>query len=695
MAYEASFPEEPEQTRAATTFTVLSDRKAFEVTSLRRRTHYLSGKLGGTLWLDDNGDGMRGSAWNRTLNAMEFDTGIGGVNASLVRCADNVVVSHTASTPYSHLGVFRGGIQRRKTDDPAAGYFSFPIDGKGEGFVRAGRYYVMFQAPEGYRMGGNILPLGRRRRSRSGSSVEETVATEEERVNAGDDDGYECVPGGGEGIEYVEKAERIGDLDWEGYCARTVGCVEVDTKFDLEDRFGKLQFMEGEDKDNFEGTMRNLVALPKPISLNVGLAVQPWPLGTDQFSDSEFTISFLPGMDVNDLSAIVPAENEFSKSDIKFAMEQALAEYFRNNSAGAFDVGGFVLNEGKISPGKEKKETTGGGLLRRRRDLTKEEEEGATVTYSFTTRGRYNPPPYEPLGDIVSYSINADPVSIINSLQRRKDVSSDAKPALSIFKQSTGAETRHLTLKKPPPQAIVLESHESNLASWAIIPITVLSLSIASLIGVLLLRRAVGRWVVKNSAFHYDQNDPIGSYVGKGSGITAALYMPNNDKKGTNKKKKGLRDSKRYNSKQISHSNASSTIPESFELINTEDHTTLDLRLENENETQVLRRSNSATRPVDNIDRRRARGTIRNHLKNDVTKSFQTRVSSSLGPDRRNNDENRARGSRRNRKSHELGKSFKTHVTQRKTQLSWEEQIQEQGMIVPARPKRRTARNRT
>ena len=39
-----------------------------------------------------------------------------------------------------------------------------------------------------------------------------------------------------------------------------------------------------------------------------------------------------------------------------------------------------------------------------------------------------------------------------------------------------------------------------------------------------------------------------------------------------------------------------------------------------------------------------------------------------------------------------VARSFNTHVTQRQAQLAWEEQIREQGMIMPVRPKQQNAR---
>jgi len=57
----------------------------------------------------------------------------------------------------------------------------------------------------------------------------------------------------------------------------------------------------------------------------------------------------------------------------------------------------------------------GGG--RRRRGLG--EDAVVAMTYSYTTRGMYHPPPREELGEIVLDSINADPVGIVKSLGDR------------------------------------------------------------------------------------------------------------------------------------------------------------------------------------------------------------------------------------------------------------------------------------
>jgi hypothetical protein len=81
------------------------------------------------------------------------------------------------------------------------------------------------------------------------------------------------------------------------------------------------------------------------------------------------------------------------------------------------------------------------------------------VTYSYTTRGMYHPPPREELGEIVSDSINADPVGIVKSLGDRAggegEDDGDGPPMPPVFAEVESAVSRHLTMKKPPLPAIV------------------------------------------------------------------------------------------------------------------------------------------------------------------------------------------------------------------------------------------------
>jgi hypothetical protein len=364
-----------------------------------------------------------------------------------------------------------------------------------------------------------------------------------------------------------------------------------------------------------------------------------------------------------------------------------------------------------------------GRILRRLRGLVEdedEEEEGASVTYSFTTRGRYNPPPYEPLGDIVSNSINADPSGIIKSLQSRKvgvesgNNSNSSKPALaSVFEQSTGAETRHLTLKKE----IVIQSSNSNLANWSKIPIALLSLSILSLIGLLLLRRVFGRLAIKkNVAFENGDNDPFELKKGlrivglprrvfgrlalrkrlvEQDTISTASLSLNNVKKHKKKKKK----------KRVAHSY--SMLDTSGE-INTEEHKRVKSKKQKVNkrasrhapteqcETQLI----VAAEPMigDHVTQRQAQRAWEEQMQEQVMimpvrPKRKTTRKNPRNEDQIIEEQGAIVPTRSNRDLIEpVAQSFNAHVTQRQAQRAWEEQMQEQVMIMPVRPKRKTAK---
>jgi hypothetical protein len=93
--------------------------------------------LVGTAWLFGDADGIRGSAGNRTLNALEYNVGVGGVVATLVGCGDDAdagwsTTTASAGAPSDGGGGGGGGTSRR-TDVPGAGDYSFPIGGGEEG----------------------------------------------------------------------------------------------------------------------------------------------------------------------------------------------------------------------------------------------------------------------------------------------------------------------------------------------------------------------------------------------------------------------------------------------------------------------------------------------------------------------------------------------------------------------------------
>ena len=148
-----------------------------------------------------------------------------------------------------------GGLSVKRSDVSNAGMYEFELDN-----VDNGRYYIMYRAPQNYRLVGNALPLFAKR---------------------ADDDGnnsgayFECVPDGGEGSDYLDTVKDVGDLDFGGYCARSIGCFDVDRKFNLNERYEELTFVneaEGKEEGYYEGTTRNIVALPARDYLDVGLS---------------------------------------------------------------------------------------------------------------------------------------------------------------------------------------------------------------------------------------------------------------------------------------------------------------------------------------------------------------------------------------------------------------------------------------
>ena len=75
--------------------------------------------LVGTAWLDGDADGIRGSAGNRTLNALEYNVGVGGVVATLVGCGDDAdagwsTTTASAGAPSDGGGGGGGGGHRRR-----------------------------------------------------------------------------------------------------------------------------------------------------------------------------------------------------------------------------------------------------------------------------------------------------------------------------------------------------------------------------------------------------------------------------------------------------------------------------------------------------------------------------------------------------------------------------------------------------
>jgi len=476
--YEAQFPLEPEQAHPATTYDLFSDPNRFDLESIRRSTHYLTDTLRGTLWLDEDGDGKRGSLTDSKLNAMEYDVGIGGVTVALVKCddPDNQIPAYNAqSMPISGAAGGRATSSKR-TEVPHAGEYVFPLD-----LVSEGRYYVMYKAPPDYRLSGNVLPL--------------------ERKLTEDGAYFDCVPRGGEGGEYLEEVLERGDLDIGGYCARSIGCFEVNRKFKLDSDFENLEWFDEEHDDNFV----KLVAFPSKSMLNVGLAEEEWNLSTYQYTDAKVTLSFPSTIDKEDLAkgALPP---DFGRSALKKDLETTLGTFLNKGATSAFAIEGVELRGGEIVTSHKMGDlgTSSRGL----RGLVQEDGKEAAlaqdtdaasdvandaatteVTYTLTTRGAYRPPPFEQLGSVVEDSINTNRGILVRSLQDKQELP-------PIFHEVEGANARRLVVEPEPKKTILVtrtDDPEEKIAGWATLPIIILSFMIATLVGMFLFRRVFVR----------------------------------------------------------------------------------------------------------------------------------------------------------------------------------------------------------
>ena len=92
--------------------------------------------LVGTAWLDSDADGIRGSAGNRTLNALEYNVGVGGVVATLVGCGDDADAgwsTTTASAGAPSDGGGGGGGHEQEDGHAGRGGLLLPDRGGGGG----------------------------------------------------------------------------------------------------------------------------------------------------------------------------------------------------------------------------------------------------------------------------------------------------------------------------------------------------------------------------------------------------------------------------------------------------------------------------------------------------------------------------------------------------------------------------------
>ena len=518
--YEESFPSTPETQfkvpRAATTYAIFSDAKKFATSSIYTTSHYLADELVGTVWLDTNGDGIRGDSYDRTLNALEYDTGVGGVKVQLVSCDTNQVVKGMTDVISLPKQDYEGVITAKKSLFPTAGEYKFDVHN-----IPSGRYYTMYQAPPNTRMNGNILPL-------------------DVDANSGN-----CIPRGEEGAGYIQEVVTKGDLDYPGYCGRSIGCFGINPKFELKQDYGEALITNDELEETYEGTAVNLVALAEENMLNVGIVMENWPLKTSQSADATITLKFPGGKDIGEIrEALVP--ESFQQSRLKHTLEWKMAHLFKEGLGNqAFDVEGVNVIEGMVNRVSRKRSMLRG--LQRGTNDRGTSYDTIDVTYTITTRGQYRPPPFQQLGTIVSDSINRDPMVLVKSLKEKGNIEDEVELP-PVFDDVEEANVRHLTLKNSPFYTIggvqVYAVDSGGLARWATLPIALISVAIAGLICALLFRRLFTRREKKKVGF---SDDLFRIYVKEGSGFAARAANSDNDIK-DKKTKRGFVAARRRSS---------------------------------------------------------------------------------------------------------------------------------------------------
>lgn len=546
-AYLNSFPPQPETKVASTTYTTFSDPKRFSSGGIRAATHYLTNKLRGVVWLDANSDGVRGSSSNRTRNAMEYDVGVGGAKVELVHCdTDEILVANKSSTTSSTTKVevitfpYEGGLAKR-TDVSAAGIYEFPLYSESSSFVvPPGRYYVMFTAPRNFRIIGNMLPLDRKQKQKNKQSTNNNYA------GAGDEEEEDttsvvCTPFGGEGNAYRKRVEMIGDLDWEGHCGRSIGCFDVGKSFELKEKYPRLKVAndnqqqededdEGEvdeeavedvvddddeemDMEDYVGTMQNIIALPSPNTLNVGFSQDDWPLGTVQFADVQLTVAFPSGTSDEELTLA----QTFAANNLTRALQESLTEFFhekRPDDNEKFDILGVDLHGSRVidmdaynAMQEEQSASTtdsssgrnNNACLARVPPKSPDEPPPREVTYNFTIRGKYEPPPQVKLGPSALQSINSESTDLFQRLTKEISKNDTESVAPRVFQEAQVAAACHLTLEKAPVivdmdiqcWAILPVMGDPLIECWAILPVILLSVSIAALIMYFVIRRVL------------------------------------------------------------------------------------------------------------------------------------------------------------------------------------------------------------
>jgi hypothetical protein len=494
-AYEEQFVKESTG-ESTTSYSLFSNGDAFTDSAIRSKTHYIRNEIMGQLWLDVDGNGKRGSFTDSTLNAQEQDSGLTGVDVIvLVDCETDTEVAVTKSQPVRGDGEVV--IQKVTETSGVAGAYRFP-----EAMARAGRYYIVYKAPTNFRINANVLPTNQKKME----------------MNAdGSLSYFECPFVGGEGESFYQDALANGDFDNAGYCGRTVGCFEVGRKADLEQKFTDLVELDGATGEEVAsdssayGPDDMVVVYPSQHMLDVGLSQEGWPLNTRQFAEVEVDLLFPENSTevvASSLGETLESDSALAGSTTVEAIERSLLEsiigsqQFSDVELEVEGVAMSTIQEQETDSSESSEIFARARYLRASRKLQESDSSSATptdttgytvVTYKFTARGGYNPPPQLQLGEIAEQSINADSRKLTKTLQDKVG---------DVFVDLQTINAKHMTVKKPveirPPPLEMLnaqnaESRSGGLATWATVPIILLALMISGLIGLFLFRRAFSR----------------------------------------------------------------------------------------------------------------------------------------------------------------------------------------------------------
>lgn len=513
-AYENQFIQQPIGETTTTTSLFPSGLNVFSPTSIATKPHYLSNSIAGQLWLDVDRNGKRGSFIDPALNAAEQDSGVTGVDAIvLVDCDTNTEVAVTKSQPVRGDG--QVVIQKATETSGRAGGYNFP-----EVMNRPGRYYIVYKAPMGFRVNSNVLPMGEVKAEKS----EETGTLSY----------FECPLMGGEGGMFYDDAVENGEFDYGGYCGRSVGCFEVGRKRDLVQKFENLIEVDegtGEERvvDSEDGGLDDMVvAYPSQHMLDVGLAQQEWPLSTQQYADIALDLLFFENSTeavLNSLGDALESDSALAESSTALDIKRSLLdtvmsiEGFSDVKLEVEDVGiTMSLEEEHKKVSEESSPSSSSEIFARnlrssrKLQVSSESEERpalkfTAISYKFTVRGEYSPPPRRQLGEIAEQSINRDSRKLTETLRDRidpfaglQDVNSKV---LSIkgYEDSVAGSAASGEIRPPPLDTLNAQNAESRsggLADWATVPTILLALSISGLVGLFFFRRTFSRRKVVN-----------------------------------------------------------------------------------------------------------------------------------------------------------------------------------------------------